>query len=869
MRSRQYSLFAILLVVALIFTACVPGGQQDAAQAPAQEEQQPAQEAESPAPAEEAAEEAPAEEAAEETETPAEEEAPAEMEMSDRTGTWADEVIAVEEPSAAAAVTRIDVGEIDAYAFAVSDADVFASVQDMDSIAYSNSFGSYSELTFNPAGPVFEGTGKLNPFAVPRVREAMNYLVDRNFIAQEIYGGLASPRYLAITGAFPDYARLVDVVRELELTYAHNPELAEEIITEEMEALGAEKVDGTWMYEGEPVELTFLIRTEDERQEIGDYVATLLDDMGFTVNRDYRSAAEASPIWLRGNPDDGEFHIYTGGWVTTAISRDQAGNFDFFYTDRGLPFPLWQNYTPTEDFDAVSDRLNRRDFETMDERRELFADALALSMQDSVRIWLVDRLSFSPYSADISIATDLAGGMNGSRLWPYTLRRGDEEGGSFTIAMPSILPEPWNPIAGTNWVYDTMLQRATADLGIMPDPFTGLQWPQRIESAEVTIKEGLPVAKTLDWVDLSFAEQIDVPEDAWADWDASEQRFITVGEAHPDGVTANLKSVVYYPADLYDLTWHDGSNLSVADFVLNMILTFDLAKEDSAVFDEAQVPSLESFLSHFKGYRIVQEDPLIIEYYSDQFALDAELNVTPAFPTAPWNTLAVGLLAEAAGDLAFSPDKAAANEVEWTNFIAGPSLEILAGHLADAAEAGNIPYEPTLGEYISAEEVAARWENLQAWYDDKGHFWVGVGPLYLEEAFPVEGTVQLLRNESYPDAATKWQGFDTPMIAEVEIDGPARVASGEEATFDVFVDFAGEAYAVADIGEVKYLVFDALGELALTGNAEAVDDGLWQITLSAEDTANLESGANKLEVAVAPLRVSIPTFSSVEFVTTN
>ncbi len=36
----------------------------------------------------------------------------------------------------------------------------------------------------------------------------------------------------------------------------------------------------------------------------------------------------------------------------------------------------------------------------------------------------------------------------------------------------------------------------------MPDPYTGLYWPQRIESAEVTEVEGLPVAKTLNWVDL-------------------------------------------------------------------------------------------------------------------------------------------------------------------------------------------------------------------------------------------------------------------------------------------------------------------------------------------------------------------------------
>jgi peptide/nickel transport system substrate-binding protein len=266
---------------------------------------------------------------------------------------------------------------------------------------------------------------------------------------------------------------------------------------------------------------------------------------------------------------------------------------------------------------------------------------------------------------------------------------------------------------------------------------------------------------------------------------------------------------------------------------------------------------------------IVQENPLIVEYYSDQYLLDAELNVATFFPSSPWSSVALGALAEAAGDLAYSSDKAASAEVEWTSFIAGPSLEILSGHLEEADAAGHIPYEATLGDYISADEAAARWENLSAWYEDKGHFWVGLGPFFLEEAFTTEKTVQLVRSDAFPDLASKWEAFDTPMIAEVGLDGPARVAAGDEVTFDVLVDFGGEAYAMANISEVKYLVFDALGELALTGNAEAVEDGLWQITLSAEDTAALESGANKLEVAVVPLLVSIPTFSSLEFVTTN
>jgi peptide/nickel transport system substrate-binding protein len=44
--------------------------------------------------------------------------------------------------------------------------------------------GVYYELTFNPVGPEFND-GRFNPFSNRRIREAMNYLVNRTYIANE------------------------------------------------------------------------------------------------------------------------------------------------------------------------------------------------------------------------------------------------------------------------------------------------------------------------------------------------------------------------------------------------------------------------------------------------------------------------------------------------------------------------------------------------------------------------------------------------------------------------------------------------------------------------------------------------------------
>lgn len=901
-------------------------------------------------------------------------EAPTAAPVPVRNGAWVDSIVFSSIDSQDAAVTQLQADQIDVYAETVSSPALFKTVSEDANLGYASAFGSYTELTFNPV-PAF-ADGRLNPFGYAKIREAVNWLVDRNYIVQEIYGGLATTKLFPLNSQFPDYARYVDTARALEAKYAFNADKAKEVITAEMEAAGATLVDGKWQFNGQPVTIIFIIRTEDERKPIGDYVATQLESVGFTVDRQYKTRSEASPIWNRSDPAEGQWSVYTGGWITTAVSRDDATNFAFFYTSRGSGSPLWQAYTPTADFDQVSEALWVNDFQTLDERGELFRKAMDLSIQDSVRVWLVDQTSFSPRKANLQVAYDLAGGIAGSRLWPYTIRFSGQEGGEVRVAMSGILTDPWNPIAGSNWISDSMAYRATSDVGVMPDPYTGLVWPQRIESAQLVAKEGLPISKSLDWIDLQFAPEITIPDDAWVDWDPIAQKFLTVADAKAaaenygkvdakatelagavdpaaidaavltqaatdlgafltettgvavdvaaalgtddakaalegkvaeiaalasddekkaavaayamevvggldTGTTFGLgtrdysstltKSTVVYEADLFDkVTWHDGSPFTVADFVMFMIMNFDPGKPGSAIYDEAQASTLDSYLSHFKGVRITSTSPLTIETYDDLYLLDAEASITTWFPVytygpGAWHNLALGVQAESETKLAFSADKAEANQVEWMSYIAGPSLEILKGYLDANAADGYIPFAPTLGTYVTADEAKARYANLQTFYGAQGHFWLGTGPFFLDKVFPVESTLTLKRFESYADAADKWDRFGEPKIATVDVTAGA-VQIGAEATFEVLVTFKDQPYPAAEIAGVKYLVFDPAGNLVASGEAQGVADGQYSVVLSADVTKGFESGAYKLEVAVSSNVVSIPTFASAEFV---
>lgn len=784
-----------------------------------------------------------------------------------RRGALVDQIVFTRETDIGRVVGLIEAGTHQAFTQGISSTTVFHRVRDSLATHYDFAFGTSSELTLNPAGPEF-ANGELNPFYVPAIREALNRLVNRRHIAEEIFGGLAVPRFLPLTTAFPDYARLADVARALELRYAHDPQAARAAIHREMEALGARYTAGRWTYRNAPVRLIVLIRTEDARRRVGDYVANLMEDLGFAVERRYRTAEEASRLWIASDPRAGHWHLYTGGWIATVIQRDQAQNFSDYYTPRGRAEPLWQAYRPAPEFDALAERLQRRDYRSWGERQAMMGRALELSLQDSVRVWLVDQLNVSPRAANVEVAIDLAGGLSGSALWPYTVRYTDRVGGHMVFGTPGLLTEPWNPVAGSNWIFDQMLIRAIDDTVVLPDPFTGLFWPQRITRAEVTVQQDVPVGRTLDWLSLDTAADIAVPADAWIGWDAAAGRFVTVGERFPDGVGARTRVRVEYQEDLFEHRWHDGTRHSLADFVLPWILTFERAGDASPLFDVAYLPTFEAFQRHFRGWRIVSRAPLVIEIYSDQIFPDAESIVAARAPgPAPWHTLFLGILAERGGELAFSANKADRLQVGWMSLVAGPSLAVLARHLRDASERELVPYPTALEDFLGDGEVAGRYRALAEWYRQRGHFWVGNGPFQLHSVHPIEGSVVLRRFPDFPDAADKWLRFARPEVPELDLDGPMVVQAGEAAEFRVLVTFEGRPYAREAIDAVQYLLFDGRGELAARGEAVALADGLWRVALAPETLAALGVGANSLEIAVTSRRVALPAFASHVFAT--
>jgi peptide/nickel transport system substrate-binding protein len=853
-----YALLSVLVILGMTLAACAPA----TAEVPASEEESAATE-----------------------ETPATEEEPAATEeapMTERRGGWLDEIV-FSVVSSDSAVSQLQAGAIDFYSFNLSS-DTLQDIKDAG-LNYTQSYGGNYGISLNPA--VFDDANVLNPFSNRKIREAMNWLIDRNYINQEIYGGGSLPKLLGITTQLVEYTNLVDTARALETKYAYNLDKAREVITAEMEGMGATLgSDGKWQYNGSPVTLIFLIRSDGDgtRQPMGDYVSNQLEAIGFTVDRQYKTASEVFPIWLGTDASSGQWHLYTAGYLPSGLTRDERGQMQQYYLPTSIQAgePFISNVADPE-FQQLGDDLAQGNFTSKEERDAMLARALELSLEDSLFVWVVDQLVYAPYNSNVSVTYDLAAGYEAAFMGNYNLRFVDQEGGTMRVGTNDLFTQPWNTIAGSNWVWDSNVMRATSmgaggvggSQGLMGDPYTGLAWPQRIESASLEYQAGLPITQNLDWLTVTEVDEIPVPADAWVDWDATTQTFVTVGEKFPDGTTARTKSTVVYPADLFEtVKWHDGSPISVADFVMSFAIFLDRAKAESAVYDESAVPSVDAFLPSFKGWRIASTDPLTIEYYADTYNADAELNILPLWPGSPtglsgensWQVLAISNLAEASGEIAYSADKADVEQIEQMSWVGGPSLEVLKKYLDQAQAEGYVPYEATLSQFLTPEEIALRYENLANWYAEHGHFWIGTGPYYLDQVFTTEKSLVLKNFEDFPDLADRWASFSDPKRASVVLDGPAQVTAGEEALFDVFVNYKDEAYANADIKQVKYILYDTTGAVVAVGEAEAVGEGQFQVALDAELTSQLATGSAKLEVAIVPIPVAIPAFTSFDFI---
>ncbi len=684
--------------------------------------------------------------------------------MVNRAATWLDQIIFSKVSDPATAISQLQAGTINLYPEMIGDSNLFNQIKTSPGLSYKSQYGVFDNLMLNFAQCT--NTNVLNPFSDMKIREAMNWAIDRNYVVASLLGGMGAPKYTVLNTAFPDYTRYSSIIGPLEASYGYDFNHAKSVVDSEMPLLGAVKgEDGKWEYNQQDVTIIGIIRNEDARLLIGRYFADQLELLGFTVSRQEMSRPQAAPIW-QGDTSQCLFNFYTGGWIDS-FSRDQGASFIFYNEGVGSGIPLMTG-SPSSTLKAADLALYNNAFTTLNERAALFATALTLSMQESWwGVMVADTTTFEPYQSSLAVSSDAGSGI-GSQMWPYTLHFKNQPGGILKIGESGLLIGPWNPIAGSNWVDDATVMLATEDNGLLPDPNTGLNVPKLVQSASVVAKTGLPVFSSSPWLTLTRQTSIAVPPDAWADWDASSQTFITASQRAANDpnykLTANLETTVTYVPNLWQTKWHDGSNLSIGDFIVGMIMKFDPGKTASAIYDpDFANYNLAPFMSYFKGVKIVSTNPLTITTWTNRYLMDAENSLMTWYPsyssvydasayrygTGAWHNLALAIKGEADGTMAFSYGKSSSLGVYQTSFISGASLPVMTNYLNSPSFTNTLPYAPTLGQYITPSERDVRYNNLKNYSLARGHLWIGTGPYYITQVNSGAPTITLAPFASY------------------------------------------------------------------------------------------------------------------------
>ncbi|MFQ5969748.1 MAG: ABC transporter substrate-binding protein [Nitrososphaerales archaeon] len=719
------------------------------------------------------------------------------------------------------AVQEVKAGNIDAYYWRLPLESVPSLKNDPNLKVYEAPGGTLS-LLLNPA----PSSEDLNPFSITEVRYAINYLINRELIVNEILNGFGAPMISAFGQFDPDYLILIDVLESFGFKY--NPEFAEKMITSALEQAGAIKNDGKWLYQDKPITIKFFIRSDDPRRNaIGETLASELQKLGFNVVKEFGDLNKAFTIVYGSDPGEIKWHLYTEGWGRSLFEKYSSSLAAQMYSPwfanmPGFMTPQYWNYQNPE-LDELTQRVFTGAYTSKTERDELTRQAVEFGVRESVRIFIASTID--PYLTSKNVEgmiNDFGAGIT-SRFSLINARVTDSD--SMKIGMKQIYQGAWNPVSGLSDWYATRIWLSVADPATFRNPHTGDVIPVR---STWTVETAGPEGK------------LDVPSDAIF-WDAFDEKWVNVGE----GIEATSKVT-------YDLTyskWHHGMNMDKNDILVSIYFMFEWGTDEGegdVTFDSEYTSLTEQTVKTLKGFRFMDDDTL--EVYVDYWHFDENYiaDYGSIWSVMPWEIYAAMEKVVVDGKAAFSRSTANAKDIDWLSLIIRNNSKVVRDTLDEFRSNSVIP--KALEGRAGPGYVLERYGGSINWIDTKGHAIISNGPFSLERYNPEARTITIkaFRDASYPYEIGQWRDFEiakVAMIKNVSVPLSIEVGSATKITGNAII--AGSPST--DL-QLHYFLKDSKGNPALSGRVQPSSDGKFEINLSEADTTRLSSGANELKL---------------------
>ena len=693
---------------------------------------------------------------------------------------------------------------------------------------------SYSILV-NPAE-----SEEFNPFSSKEVRFALNYLIDRKLIVDELMGGYGSPIISYYSPSDPEY---LTVIEQLEtFNFRYNPTFADEIISKTLSERGAVKIEDRWHINEKPIQVTIFIRSDDSvRKSIGEVLAAELERTGFTVKKEFGDLNKAFVVVYGSDPSELKWSLYTEGWGRSAFVRyDSVGlgqmYSPWFSSMPGFNDPTYWNYQ-NEKLDGLTQQIYTGDFETPEERSDIIRESVKEGINESVRIFVASKTDQFVANKKMSgIINDFGAGVP-SRFTPINAKS-DHSG--LNIGVKQIYQGAWNPVMGFTDSYSRHVWEIISDPAAFKHPFTGETFPVRAKWHVDTMGPN---------------DKLIVPKEAKT-WNPSLQRWEDVGE----GTRATSKVTF----DLEFSNWHNGEKMDMHDVLHSLYFTIEWGTktdENDKTFDTEFTPRAAQSIQTIIGVNQIDNDT--IEVYVDYWHFDeGEIaDWATLWSSVPWEITAAMEKAVTDGKVSFSRSGATNKNVNWLSLIIPNDAKIIEDYLMEFKNSRYIP-QSLKESNQNFEYYQKRYESSIRWINEKNHAVISNGPFYLESYSPESRTIKVVafNDDSYPFEIGRWSEFEKPQFPSIKnIEMEKVVKKGEE--FKLVVN-------TENSGSVLYFLTDSEGtkiksETLVISNNSAI------INIPSETTQNLGTGACNVKIFAISNSVLKPDFYESSFLVTD
>jgi peptide/nickel transport system substrate-binding protein len=729
-----------------------------------------------------------------------------------------------------------------------------------------------------------DGVTEFNPFAIREVRYALNWLINRKKLVDEILLGDGDPMYTMATPGQPGTYRYNLIASKLGMTATGNERKAIADIDAAMTAASmlAEnkgklvKKGAFWQYEGKDVTIKFLIRVDDPngRLPAGRYIADQIEKAGIKVERLERDRSGIK-IAYYSNPADVEFHMYTEGWGAGAtrawwdvtISQMYAPYYGYM---AGGADPANWNYT-NDRIDELGQKGMNGQFLSEADYWSGNLEALELGLKDACRVYLASQLD--KYVANKArfnsrMAYGMGDGLNG-----WSIRTADvkpDAAGQKVLrviqfsARGSLFMSSWDPVGvdGFSDVYSGAITDPCSDPSTFESPNNASDTALR---TKYDVKKVQTAPKIME--DGALGGTLPVPATAVL-YDSASKTWKAVGA----GKTTAVVATGSYTGG----KWHNGEAISDADIRYAMAFPVEWSTKDGEgdkFFDETYASQYAPALAPNQGF-VFNKDGSITSYVNYFFA--PEMNRTVATVAAvgvkagnpgrqtvvSWDvyeTLAL-LVAEGSksGTVYSFTESDAVTEVD---VVAVKSVADIKAKLEDMVAKNHLP--ASLKGIITPAQAVQRYKATLAFIAKYGHAYVSNGPFMISNIDTNTNSVTLDAFRDYPYKSDYWPKFFRQTITKIDnVKAPTTPSKTKDAIFEisassfVYPDIATTPLSNKAKVEIRLQLLDGTEKVF---TAKYSKPGMFTATIPAKELSALKSGQSYTVVVISSLGTEAPS----------